>query len=77
MEIKGRIIRQTVSKNSKSEHKAVCIKSKDQTYLIRQRGKNAFNNPELEDLVGKAIEATGDLVGNVFFVRNYTVIDDV
>jgi hypothetical protein len=30
---------------------------------------------EMEGLVGKEIQVSGDIVGNVFFVRNYTVID--
>jgi len=77
MEIKGHVIRKTVSKTSKSEHNAVCIQIEDHTYMIRERGKNAFNNPELEELVGKEIKASGDIVGNVFFVRDYTVIDSV
>jgi hypothetical protein len=75
MEIKGPVIRKTVSKSSKSEHDAVCIKIEDDTYMLRQRGKNAFNNPELEELVGKLIKASGEIVGKVFFVRNYTIID--
>jgi len=77
MEIKGHVIRKTVSETSKSEHNAVCIRIEDKTYMIRERGKNAFNNPELEALVGKEIKASGDIVGNVFFVRDYTVIDSV
>ena len=56
-------------------HDAVCIRIEDKIYLLRERGKNAFHNPELEALVGKEIQVSGDIVGNVFFVRNYTVID--
>ena len=77
MEIKGNIFRKTVSKGSKSEHSAVCIRIDEKTYQVRERGKNAFNNPELDSLVGKEIQASGDIVGNVFFVRNYTVIGEV
>jgi hypothetical protein len=77
MEIISQVIRKTVSKGSKSEHKAACIRVEDRTYLLRQRGKNAFDNPELEELVGKKIQASGEIVGNVFFVRNYTIMDDV
>lgn len=77
MIIKGRVILKTVSKGSKSEHDAVCIEVDDKTYLLRQRGKNAFNDPEMEALVGREIEASGELVGNVFFLRNYTVTGTV
>ena len=75
MDIKSHIFLKRVSKGSKSEHDSVCIRIEDKTYLLRERGKNAFNNPELKALVGKDIQASGEVVGNVFFVRNYTVID--
>lgn len=78
MNIKGRVILKVIARHSKSEHEAVGLEVNSTTvYLLRQRGKNAFHNPELEALVGKELEASGELVGNVFFVRNYTVTGDV
>ena len=78
MNIKGKVILKVVARHSKSEHDAVCIEvDSTAVYLLRQRGKNAFHNPEMEALVGKQVEASGELVGNVFFVRNYTVTGDV
>jgi hypothetical protein len=77
MKIKGHVILKLVSKSSKSEHEAVCLQAGDKSYILRERGKNAFNNPALEALVGKQIEASGEIVGNIFFIRNYTVTDDV
>lgn len=76
MEIKGKVIQKQVSKASKSEHKAVCMEFEGKTLVLRQRGKNAFNNPELQALVGETIEASGELVQDIFFVKSFRVIKE-
>lgn len=76
MEITGKVIQKQVSKGSKSEHQAVCMEFQGKTLILRQRGKNAFNNPDLQALTGKMIQASGDLVQNIFFLKSFKILPE-
>ena len=70
----GVVDQQPYAQGSKSEHNAVLFITNKERLLLRQRGANAFNNPELEKLVGKKIKATGQIRGNVFLIRSWITI---
>jgi hypothetical protein len=71
--ITGKVERKPYGARSKSEHNAIYITTDEESYILRQRGENAFNNPELEKLVGKTIHASGKIRENVFFVEEWIV----
>lgn len=68
--ITGKVITQTVSANSKSEHEAVCLQTNSGTYVLRREGGNPFYDADLQKLVGKQITCTGILADNVFIAKD-------
>lgn len=56
---KGQVRRRRVAAGSKSERDAVVLDTEDRSYLLRREGGNPFQDPELERLVGKQIDAEG------------------
>jgi hypothetical protein len=60
-----------VAAKSKSEHTAVQLVTSDNTYLLRRPGGHPFQDPKLKALVGKDINATGVLKGNILFVTKW------
>lgn len=75
MKVTGTVSKKKVAAGSKSEHAAVTMVVDGKTYILRQRRKNAFQNEELENLVGKKVLIEGDVAANVLFVRSYTILD--
>jgi hypothetical protein len=73
LELTGRVERKPYGESSKSAHNAVYLITDDESYILRQRGANAFNNPVLEKLVGKTIRATGKIRENIFFLEDWIV----
>jgi hypothetical protein len=67
--LKGKVIQQTFAENSKSEHIAVYLQTREATYQLRRLGGNAFSDPVLNKLVGKNITATGVLTGELFLAK--------
>ena len=66
----GIVITKDVSSGSKSEHKAVCLQTKEGTYVLRREGGNPFFDTELHKLIGKQISSTGILDDYLFIAKN-------
>lgn len=73
MRVVGRVTRGEVAKGSKSEHDAVLLESPDGRYILRRKGGNAFQDPELDRLVGQEIEAEGELAGQTLITTRIDV----
>jgi hypothetical protein len=71
--LKGKVIKKTFAKGSKSEHEAVYIDTGDKTYKLKRAGGNPFFDQALEDLVGKQITATGKLDDYLFVFKEMKV----
>ena len=67
----GKVVSRTTAKGSKSEHEAVMLETPNKDYVLRVKGANPFSNPELDQLVGKTIKATGELADYVLFLENW------
>jgi hypothetical protein len=76
--LKGRVVRLPYAVGSKSEHEAVCLKGpKGRSYRLRLLDGEPFEDPRLNDLVGKSISAMGEIVhGNTMIVWQWTELED-
>jgi hypothetical protein len=59
---------------TKSEHDAVLLVTKDKEYVLRRQGGNAFQDPELERLVGKRVRCTGTVAGYTLLITDCTTL---
>jgi hypothetical protein len=66
------VIRKPVATGSKSERPAVLLQTADGEFVLRIQGGNAFHDPRLDALVGKRIEAEGELHGYTFLMKSWT-----
>jgi hypothetical protein len=71
----GRVTRAEIGKGSKSERSAVVLDSAGGRYVLRRKGGNAYLDPELDRLVGREIEAEGELSGRTLIATRIEVKD--
>ena len=72
--ITGTVAQALVSPGSKSEHRAVVLRTAAGDELIlRRTGGNAFRDETLEALVGKTITGEGVVTGQTFIMKGWTV----
>lgn len=69
VELNGKVVKKKFGEGSKSEHDAVCLETDLGSYVLRRKGGNPFNDPELNKLVGEQILATG-VVSNYLFIAS-------
>ena len=75
-EIKGQVVKRLFAVGSKSEREAVFLVTKRDHYLLRQIGGNPYGDEELEKLVGKTIEAKGEIDDYIMLLSDWKVLDD-
>lgn len=68
----GEVTRDALASGSKSERDAVLLKTDRGTFVLRRAGGNAFRDPELDELVGKRITATGEVHGYTFLMASWS-----
>lgn len=72
--LSGKVIRKKVAGGSKSEHQAVVLRTSDgEEWLLRRLGGNAFSDPQLDELVGDSITGEGQIAGNTFILKSWTL----
>lgn len=71
--ISGKVVRKHYAAGSKSDHMAVMLETPKGTFKLSRPGGNPFSDPELENLVGSEIEGAGNVAGNLFILRDWTV----
>lgn len=70
----GTVIRKGVARGSKSERDAVVLQTAEGgEYILRRSGGNAFSDPQLDALVGSSITADGQVAGQTFIMKSWTV----
>ncbi len=60
--LQGVVVCERVGAGSKSERKAVLLKTDAARLVLRRAGANAYSDPELQRLVGKTVLVSGHLV---------------
>lgn len=73
MRFVGRVTRADVAKGTKSAHNAVVLDSAGGRFILRRKGGNAFQDPELDRLVGREIEAEGEVSGRTLITTRIEV----
>jgi hypothetical protein len=76
MRIHGRVLRAQVGGSSKSARDAVVLEADSGRYVLRVASGNAFADPRLDALVGKSIEAEGDLHQGVLIMTRWHQLPD-
>ena len=71
MRMRGRVLKKPFAVGSKSEREAVVFSTGQGEYVLRRLGGNAFQDPELEALVGKCIRGEGTLHGYTFILERW------
>ena len=74
--LRGKVVMSRYAAGSKSDHMAVMLSTPEGEFKLRRPGGNPFNDPELEGLVGQEIEGAGNIAGNLFIMKDYTVAQD-
>lgn len=64
--LKGKVILQSFGEGSKSEHMAVFLDTGRKKYRLKKRGGNPFHDDSLHQLIGKTIQATGNVTPYFF-----------
>ena len=75
MQLKGKVIREVVGKGSKSERSSVMLDTGDKKYVLRRMGGNPYSDPDLDKLVGKDIEAEGNVTGYTLIMSDWSETD--
>lgn len=73
---KGKVILKKTGGISKSAHEAVCLKVGEETYELRKRGVNPFENSPFKNWIGKEVWVDGKLREKILFVEEIDLIGD-
>ena len=71
MKTQGRVVSKPVAVGSKSEREAVVLETDAGEYVLRRAGGNPFHDPQLDQLIGKEIQATGTLHGYTLIMSQW------
>lgn len=73
MQLTGKVVHLNVSSDSKSARKAVMLETDEHegAWYLRRKGGNAFQDPQLDALVGQTLTFEGELHGNTFIVSSW------
>lgn len=63
-EFAGTVVKKPWGVGSKSESNRVILVTKDKEYVLRRKGGNPFQDPELDKLVGNWYVFEGELIGD-------------
>jgi len=72
----GHVIKKLFAGGSKSQRKAVILKTADDELVLRREGGNAFQDPVLDGLVGHRIRGTGEKTGYTLILRKWEVLGE-
>jgi hypothetical protein len=73
----GIVVRKQIGKGSKSERVAnILMTDCGKEWVLRQQGKSALQDPELDALEGKAIKATGNVNSYVLVLSAFEEISE-
>jgi hypothetical protein len=68
------VVKKLFGAGSKSEHEAVILETGDDDFVLRREGGNAFEDPELDKLVGQRIRGTGRRAGYTLILSNWKTL---
>lgn len=75
-EFVGKVTKGPFGKGSKSERDAIYLETPDQSYVLRRVGANPLHDPQLEALVGKKIQCSGEASQRTLIIAEFSVLDE-
>ena len=69
------ILRRRVARGSKSERRAVTLRTAEREYVLRRQGGHPFRDAALDELVGRTIEADGTVHDHVLIMSRWRVVE--
>ena len=75
MRYRGEVLRHTVARGSKSERRAVTLRTERGEFVLRREDGHPFRDPVLDDLVGKTIECEGTVDDHLLIMSSWRVVD--
>jgi hypothetical protein len=66
--LRGRVAQRTVGRGTKSEREALVLDTGTETLVLRARRGPSFGPTGYERFIGRDVEVTGTIVGNVLLV---------
>ena len=75
VELNGKVVKKKFGEGSKSEHDAVYLETDSGSFVLRRKGGNPFNDPELKKLIGEKICATGIITDYSFIASDLKKIN--
>jgi hypothetical protein len=73
MRFRGKVIRAAWAAGSKNEHEALHLQTARGRFKLRRAGANAFEDPELEALLGQTIVCEGEVRAGQLLLRRWVV----
>ncbi len=73
--LRGHVKEDIFAKGSKSEHKAIFIKTADANYVLRRKIGPAYADSKLLRYVGHDVQCKGFLVNNTVLAEQIEIID--
>ena len=71
----GKVIRKSFARGSKSQHRAVMLKTDDGDFKLRIVDGNPFEDPRLTGLVGKTIRCRGQIDDYTLTISQWTEVE--
>jgi len=71
----GSVTQKLINQGAKNERQAPVLVTDKKEYTLRQDGGNAFNDPVLDELVGKKIKCDGRVLGSIFILSDWEELD--
>ena len=74
MNLRGRVKKKLLYVGTKSEHEGLVLVTSEGEFKLQRKGGNPFWDETLAELVGKEIEAEGNLREARFIMSQWTVL---
>jgi hypothetical protein len=71
----GKVISRRVSRSSKSERVAILLETDEGDFILRRKGGNPFRDDVVETLLGRHIEAKGQVAGTTLIMDTWEEIE--
>ncbi len=75
MRVRGEVVKKPFAVGSKSERRAVKLRTDRGEYVLRREDGNPFADPVLDALVGKTIEVEGTVFGYTLAMTSWREVE--
>jgi hypothetical protein len=73
MEWNGTVVRKLIRRGTKSEHQSLVLATTQGEFKLRRVGGNPFRDEVLDQLEGRKIRCSGELVGDEIFLDTWSI----